>query len=248
MTPFKSRILIHNPSVFQRVAVVLTAVGAASVIRYLLELSLPKGLPFLTFFPAIMVSAWYGGVWPGLLSTVLSSIIAWNFWLSQPKSFSDFLATGSFMLVGLLMSLFTEQLHQAQRKVTQYTQNLERQIAERKKIEEDLRRKEEELIEAQNITHIGNWYLEAETGIVTASKEARLIQGIDPDKPYPKFREENRDLYTLTKDSWDTAVKAVEKALATGTGFEMDLEARHPDGKIIWFTTRAMAVFNAQCR
>src|SRR3954471_17619654 len=53
-------------------ALSVAAVAAAAALRAVLFLALGQGLPFLTFFPAVMVAALYGGVGPGALAVVLS--------------------------------------------------------------------------------------------------------------------------------------------------------------------------------
>ncbi len=44
---------------------------------------LPPGFPFLTFFPAIMLTAFIGGTRPGILCAVLSVLSAW-YWFIPP--------------------------------------------------------------------------------------------------------------------------------------------------------------------
>lgn len=102
--------------------------------------------------------------------------------------------------------------------------------------------KEAELSEAQRIAHFGSWNFDAKTQTVNASPETYLIQGLDPSKPFPKFREDHRDSYTLTQDSWDRLNAIVEKTLVDGQSYEIDLESKRPDGKSIWFTSRGEAV------
>jgi K+-sensing histidine kinase KdpD len=51
----------------------------------------PDSTPFLVFFAAIMASAWFGGLGPGLLATGLSAILSWFFFLHPQFS----LALGS---------------------------------------------------------------------------------------------------------------------------------------------------------
>jgi PAS domain S-box-containing protein len=41
----------------------------------------PNSTPFLVFFAAVMVSAWFGGFGPGLLSVGLSALLSWYFFL-----------------------------------------------------------------------------------------------------------------------------------------------------------------------
>jgi len=41
---------------------------------------LTEPLPLITFYPAIVASAWFGGFGPGLTTTLLSAVIAEHFW------------------------------------------------------------------------------------------------------------------------------------------------------------------------
>ncbi len=51
-------------------------VALATVIRIVLQPIIPTGFPFLTFFLAVMLAAWRGGLGPGLLASVLSTLAA----------------------------------------------------------------------------------------------------------------------------------------------------------------------------
>ncbi len=55
-------------------------------------------------------------------------------------------------------------------------------ITERKLAEEQVRRSEQELIEAQRIAHMGNWNLDLEQNVLTWSQEIYRIFEIDPEK------------------------------------------------------------------
>jgi two-component system, sensor histidine kinase PdtaS len=57
-------------------------------VRYGLDAWLPPGLPFLTFFPAVLLAAFLAGVWPGVLVAVLSVLAAWYFFLPPSHSFA----------------------------------------------------------------------------------------------------------------------------------------------------------------
>jgi PAS domain S-box-containing protein len=51
-------------------------VAVAAVLRGVLYAVVGAGLPFLTFFPAVIVAALYGGLGPGLLATALAALAA----------------------------------------------------------------------------------------------------------------------------------------------------------------------------
>ena len=67
----------------------LTAFG----VRMALAGWFPPGFPYLTFFPAVVVAAYFAGLKPAVLTAVLSGLSAWWFWIGAP-GFDWSLATG----------------------------------------------------------------------------------------------------------------------------------------------------------
>ena len=98
--------------------VALAAFGVAALFRYLLSDSLGAKVPYLQFFPAVMLAAWYGGFGPGLLCTVASALASMYFLLppaglavSDP---ADVLSLGLFIVIGLVISWHNHRLQLAQ--------------------------------------------------------------------------------------------------------------------------------------
>ena len=61
-------------------AVALVAVAVTAVLRQLLDPLLGQNRPFIFFFAAVTIAAWYGGLWAGVASVVLSYLVAnWLF-------------------------------------------------------------------------------------------------------------------------------------------------------------------------
>ena len=95
------------------------AVAAALLTLLLSELLRPIILPnpFLLFFAAIAISAWYGGIGPGLLTTGLTVVAASYF--SQPPFYAikldplDIVRLMAFSLVALLISSLSEMRRRA---------------------------------------------------------------------------------------------------------------------------------------
>ncbi|MBW4643159.1 MAG: PAS domain S-box protein [Goleter apudmare HA4340-LM2] len=76
--------------------------------------------PFLLFFGAVMVSAWYGGWKAGLLATLLSVVLSDYFFIPSLHSLTtnlpDVVRIGLFALQGLLFSLLCKSLGAAKNR------------------------------------------------------------------------------------------------------------------------------------
>jgi PAS domain S-box-containing protein len=76
----------------------------------------------MTFFPAVMITAYVGGFWPGLLATLLGAVAA-NYLI--PQHFPSVQVTPEhqvaalilFVLVGAIISGLCESLHRARRRI-----------------------------------------------------------------------------------------------------------------------------------
>jgi PAS domain S-box-containing protein len=105
-------------SLAARYVVALVAFGAAALLRYALGDSLGARVPYLQFFPAVMVAAWYGGFGPGVLCTAVSALDSMYF-LLPPSGLAvgdpaDVLSLGLFIAIGVVISWLNHRLHLAQ--------------------------------------------------------------------------------------------------------------------------------------
>jgi PAS domain S-box-containing protein len=96
--------------------------------------------PFLLFFGAVTVSAWYGGREPGVLATLLSAIVANYFFIDSPHQLSLHLAGSSriflFILEGILMSALCGGLRTAQQRTEQSLHKLQASEAKFRRLAE----------------------------------------------------------------------------------------------------------------
>jgi two-component sensor histidine kinase len=69
--------------------------GVALFVRYELEGMLPPGFPYLTFFPAVLLSAYFLGTGPGVAVAVASGLAAWYFFIAP---FNSFAVTGATLV------------------------------------------------------------------------------------------------------------------------------------------------------
>lgn len=83
----------------------------------------PTALPFIFFFPAVAIAAWFGGLGPGILAVALSALEA-NWFFTEPiHAFSiasryDVLALAAFLLASLLIVGSIQAMHVARRRLT----------------------------------------------------------------------------------------------------------------------------------
>lgn len=80
--------LVNEPSSnWLRYGLALFATVIAWASRHLADPVLPPGFPFLTFFPAVILTALWAGLWPGILAGVLSGLASWYFFIPPLNSF-----------------------------------------------------------------------------------------------------------------------------------------------------------------
>jgi signal transduction histidine kinase len=109
----------------------MAAVAAAVGLRLGLRQALAEDSPFLLFFAAVMASAAYGGLGPGLLATGIAAAAA-NFFLTPPfytfalNDRSEVVGLMLFAIEGTLISVISGRLHRAVRE----SRRLERRVLE----------------------------------------------------------------------------------------------------------------------
>jgi PAS domain S-box-containing protein len=104
-----------------RYVAAVVIVAAAALVRLGFLQVLGTRATFVTFYPAVVLAALYGGLSAGLLATVLSAGLADYFWM-EPRGFAiedpgDWLAMAIFLLGGTMISGVTEAMHRAQARV-----------------------------------------------------------------------------------------------------------------------------------
>ncbi|HEX7408534.1 MAG TPA: PAS domain S-box protein [Candidatus Binatia bacterium] len=105
-----------------RYLVAVAAVTVAVVIRLLFASVFGDHFRFMVLLPAVVFSAWYGGLGTGLLATGLTAAAAACLWLDPACSFviknpEDLTALGLYMFVGGFISLLSHNLIQARRRL-----------------------------------------------------------------------------------------------------------------------------------
>jgi PAS domain S-box-containing protein len=102
-----------------------------------------------------------------------------------------------------------------------------RDITESKKMEEKLRKSEENLNHAQKITHIGSWEWDVVKNETICSDEHYRIHGLEPQQ-YPLVYEKFLEL--VHADDREFVIKSITGALYEGKTYSIDFRIVRPDG------------------
>jgi PAS domain S-box-containing protein len=97
----------HNPIAAYSFAVAMIAL--AVLVRWIVGEYVGARIPFITFFPAIILATLVGGLWPGIFATVLSTLAAW--FLFVPPYFS--MTLGEREVVQLLLFIVIASINVA---------------------------------------------------------------------------------------------------------------------------------------
>src|SRR5918995_5194480 len=123
-----------------RYGVAVLVVGVALLVKLLLDPLTVQDTPFLLVFGAIIVSAWYGGLGPGLMATGLIVVATDYFFLYPRGTLTGFSVEGIdvavFLLEGVLVSVLTSSLRSARDRA-------QRSTLEARSHQESLRESEE---------------------------------------------------------------------------------------------------------
>ncbi|MFA6401210.1 MAG: PAS domain S-box protein [Salinivirgaceae bacterium] len=116
---------------------------------------------------------------------------------------------------------------------------------EHEKVEKELLRSEKELKRAQEITHIGSWYLDVSTNQVIWTEELYKMYGFDPKLPVPPYTEHKK---LFTPESWEILSTALAKTRETGIPYELELKTVRENGSKGWMWVRGEAVIDSDSK
>ena len=88
------------------------------LVRLAFQRWLGISVPYLHFFPAVMIAAWFGGLGPGILATLLAAATAAYFSL-RPQSFitlsrADTVTIPAFVAIGFVISWLFESARRSE--------------------------------------------------------------------------------------------------------------------------------------
>ena len=209
--------------------------------------------PFLTFYPAVILAALYGGLRAGLLATVLSALIVDYFWMEPVGQFAiesptDWVTLLLFLLACTMISFVIEAMHKARARLVLHqdhleelvknrTAELEQEVMERKQAEETLRQSEERLRALMTASSDVVYRMSADW------KEMRQLDGRDfiPDtnEPSQNWLEEY-----IHPDDQPHVTAVINEAIRTKGIFELEHRVVRVDGTLGWTFSRAIPLLD----
>jgi PAS domain S-box-containing protein len=153
----------RSRSAYLRYGSAVVGTVLATVARLALDSALGMRQPYVTFYIAVVATAWYGGFGPSVLALVLGALVATFFFIAPEGALAgpdavDSLGLVLYFFVGIAVILFNELQRAARRQ-------LEREIGERERSEAAERAHRERL--RVTLTSIGD-------AVVTTDAEGRV--------------------------------------------------------------------------
>jgi two-component system sensor histidine kinase UhpB len=206
-------------------AVLAVAAAALLQLLWLQFMASPAAAPFLA---AIIITGWYAGALPVAAATVLSIVVYVAF---APDQFVELSWTFAlrmvwFMGFACLAAWFSAARRKSAEALEEARNALEERVAART---EALRRSEELLLAAQQLSHTGSFSWRLDSGEVMWSEECLRIFGLDA----VPLKVQRKDIPMLWHpDDREKAMRVLEDAIREKRGYEREARIVRPDGTI----------------
>ena len=229
-----------------RCALGSAAAGLAVVVTYLFPPL--RAFPLLLAFPTVILSAWFFGMWGGVLCALTDAFLVDLFLTKSQLRFSignarEGMRLAVFLTISILLGWAIRRLAQqhAQLATRELQQHLslaraERQLAEeRVQANEALRDRESMLQVALQANGMGLWVWDVNPGKVHWSDEIYRIMGREPGSIEPRFDAWKQLVHP---DDIDALKAAMELADAGNVDHPMQYRVIWPDESIHWLESR----------
>jgi PAS domain S-box-containing protein len=240
----------------------LAALSVALTLALLFLLPPLQQNPFFLFTMAVMISAWWGGLRPGLLATVLSVAAVDYFFLHPTWSFAtglnELLQLLVFALLAVVISSLNGQRWRALEKLRDAEASLQQQVSERtaqlstsneallaeisahKEAERALRASEAQYRRIMEMTDEGVWLINAEGQTEFINPRGAAMLGYTVEE---MMRRSPLD-FIYPEDVPDGAAKL--EARKQGVREQLEYRMRHKNGSEVWVRSNATPVYDEQ--
>ena len=227
------------------VAIAVASTASAVAVRMVFLHDLGTALSYVTFFPAVMLAAFIGGFGPGLMTTLLSTLLVFLFW-SDPvgrlvvRDSTDLMEAIFFIGGGLLVALVARGMHRAQSRAILAEAEV-KQATERLRAAEALQASEERLANVIEGTEAGVWDWDVQSGEVVFNERWAEIVGYTL-----------ADLAPVSIQTWlnlahpDDLRKSEEQLAAVFARdrsiYDMECRMKHRNGGWVWVHDRGKVI------
>jgi two-component sensor histidine kinase len=215
-------------------------------LRFGFDHVLPAGFPYLTFFPAVILTAFFAGLWPGIACAIVSGLSAW-YWFIPP--FGSF-ALSTPVLIALAFYVFVvgvdialiQAMHGAVAKLEAERAINQQLLAQQKQhLEESQTQQRQQRVLQRELSH----RMKNTLAMVQAVVSQSLRNATDPKEAATmasariQALARAQDMLTVTDWAASDVRAIVEAAIAPHvdtagrfrlTGPRVDLDARHALG------------------
>jgi PAS domain S-box-containing protein len=224
---------VDKQSTAGRYTLAVLAAVLALLLRQALSPLLGANSPYFTVWAAVVFSAWYCGLWPSIVTTLINALGIWYWFLPPVHSFRvEDPKTQIGMLAGFgLLSGFIIALGEASR----------RSHHKRRSVEDAVREKESEFhLLADSIPELC-WMARGDGHIFWYNARWYEYTGTTPEQMEGWGWQSVHDPEILP-----SVLERWKASLAMGQTFEMEFPLRGADGVFLWFLTRIRPVRNSE--
>ncbi|WP_061934292.1 sensor histidine kinase [Aureimonas sp. AU22] len=136
----------------------IVAFAAALILRFAFDHALPAGFPYLTFFPAVILTAFFAGSAPGLACAAACGLAAW-YWFIPPFETFDFsppvrIAVAFYVFVVGVDILLIHAMHSAvERLEAERALNEDLLLQQKAHLEESQRQQRQQRVLQRELSH-----------------------------------------------------------------------------------------------
>src|SRR5208337_1222140 len=208
----------------------------------------PAMAALLFFFLVVLIS-----LWAGFLSTVFACAVAalcfvyfftqplYNLWMSEPVEIA---ATIAFSSTALIISRLLSRVRERTAELQQTNEQLQAEIAERRRAEEGVRQSEAELRQLIDAIPQHVVVLDPDGSLLYLNQVALEYSGLTLEDSLAKD--------SLTKifhpDDLDRVVGERQQAISRGVQWDAEVRIRGKDGDYRWFIIRLNPLWDEQGR
>lgn len=222
-------------------AVVIVAVTTA--VRFALGPFLGTRMPSSLFLIAILFAGRYGGYGPSWLALALGAIPVSYLQLTRSGTFDPFNSASQtsiamYLALGTIIIFLSESQRAARDAAVKNAADavdkqrlLEREIAERQAVEQQLRDQQQQLELALQAGRLGTWSWDIKTGQIHSSATQAIIHGRSPDRTMVAVAD---SLENIHPDDRHIVKDAMERAVRNEPVERVTYRVKWPDSSTHW--------------